>query len=68
VYVLSEQAEMTTSAHQVSAVGSLFTAHQAKDRSLAGAVASDQPNVFARIYLQRSTTQNVLGGVRLRHI
>ena len=53
VDVLVQQAELhVTGADDVAAIRSVIASDETKDRALAGAIATDKSNVFARIYLQ----------------
>jgi hypothetical protein len=52
VNVLSKHTEPNAArTNDVTAISRFFVADKAKDRSLAGAVATDKPNMFARIHL-----------------
>ena len=63
--MLRQQAKLQAArAHDVAAVSRFFSGDETKDRRLAGAVATDQSDVLARIDLQRCAAQNVLRGIR----
>jgi hypothetical protein len=64
VHVLVQQAELhVTSAHDIAAIRSFITSDETKDRTLARAVSADEPNMFAGIYLQSGTAQNILRAI-----
>jgi hypothetical protein len=64
VYVLREQAEAHAArTHNVASIRRLFAADEAKNRSLASAVASYEADVLARINLQGCAAQDVLRAI-----
>ena len=66
VDVLVQQAQLhATRAHNLAAIGRFLTTDQTKDRALAGAVSTDQSDVFSGIYLQRRATEDVPSSVGL---
>jgi hypothetical protein len=64
VHMLFEQTEAQSAhAHNVAAVGGFLAGDQAKNRRFTGAVPAHQPDVLARIDLERRAAQNLLRGV-----
>ena len=51
-------------AHNIALIRCLIATDQTKHSSLARPVSADKADVFARIYLQRCTTQDILLAVR----
>jgi hypothetical protein len=69
VNVLVQQTQFDSArAHDVTTIRGFITSDETKDRALTGAVATYQPNVIARIHLQRRATQDVLDAVRFMNI
>jgi hypothetical protein len=69
VNVLGQQPELKTARpNDISAVGSDLFGDQMKDCGLAGAVAADQPDVLAGIYLQAGAAQDILRPVRFMNV
>jgi hypothetical protein len=44
----------------IATIRRFFTGYKAKDSSLARTISADKPNVFARIDLERGSTQDIL--------
>lgn len=69
VNVLVQEAELDAArTHNIAAIRRLITSDETKDRALAGAVSTDESDVFARIHLQGTTTQHVLDAVRFVNV
>jgi hypothetical protein len=53
VNVLVQEAQLNVArAHDVAAIRCFFTSDETKDRALAGAVSTNEPNVFAGVHLE----------------
>jgi hypothetical protein len=53
VNVLVQEAKLHVArAHYVAAIRCFFTSDETKDRALAGAVSTNEPNVFAGVHLE----------------
>jgi len=68
VNMLVQQAQLqSTRTDHVATIRGLITSDETKDRALAGAVSTDESDVFSSIYLQRRASQHVLNSVGLMY-
>jgi len=66
VNVLSQQTETHSSrTYDLAAIRWLFIVDESKNCRLAGSVSAHQPDMFARVYLKRDATQDILRAIRL---
>ena len=54
--------------YDVTAIGRLLAIDQAKDRRFTRAIPANEPDMLARIYLQRDASQDILRAVRLVYL
>jgi len=65
MYMLLKQSKFQAlRSDYLALIGRFLAINEAKDRCLAGAIATYEPDVLAGVYLERSTTQNILRAVR----
>ena len=66
--MLSQQTQTDAAGtYDVAAIWRFLVINQAKDGGLTRSVAADEPDVLARIYLQRRAAQDILRAVRLMY-
>jgi hypothetical protein len=69
VDVLSKESQTNVArANHITAIRSLLTCDKSEDGRLAGTISTYQTDVFARIDLERRTTQDILSTVGFMNV